>query len=240
MWTCLVPKFSWFILIFIVMVQCIPKSRTSRQPLKSSQQGDEQAYTHYERIKITCEKCLEKSYQRYKNDGKGRDREGSWIDSNELQIVLDLLQSMRISSDSKVIQFMQSSKLPIFATLYQSNAFDITLMHAPQYKLFSSRTHNPGTVLIYRSIYGKGYMRTHIRTREINYEVMENNVLTRMGGTSKVFGSTEEGPATLLELALHPPRLFDEGFDSDHCFDTEEDVLKINIHDADISPMFSK
>ena len=195
---------------------------------------------YFDLIIDQCSKCLTISYKKYVENGIGRDREGTWVDQRELQYVLDLLTDLRPTQDSKVNQFIASSPLPIYAKLWVSTQFDMTLLHAPSTTKFPPRRHTAGTILLYRNLYGNGNIRTFINSREIKYDVLEDTQLTRLGGPSRVFGSEDVGPAAMLEIALHPPRREDEGLSCIGGFESSSNILQLDITKEEISTMFGK
>lgn len=160
-----------------------------------------------------CDICVQKSHSKYKELGIGRDREGTWIDNYELEVLIKRLQDIRPDPCSKMNKLISSSHLPISTKLFCSDYYDATLMFAPVSLLFPKRRHNPGTIILYKSLLGDGHIRAFINNREIRYDVLVgSDVLFRMGGLSRVFGSSSVCPAAIIELVLHPPRRVDEGW----------------------------
>lgn len=166
-------------------------------------------------LKQRCDICIQKSYLKYRELGIGRDREGTWIDNTELELVIQKLQRIRSAPDSKMNELVSASHLPMSMNLFSSLDYDATLLFAPVSTVFPKRRHNPGTIILYKSLLGDGHLRAYINNREIKYDVLERSgVLFRMGGLSRVFGSSDICPAAMIELVLHPPRRIDEGWAS--------------------------
>eukprot|EP01041_Mallomonas_annulata_P011047 gene11047-23098_t len=198
----------------------------------------EKRVPYYNKLNAQCMLCMGTSIKRYKEDGIGRDREGSWVDSETLEILKDMLHDLKPSRHSKTTQFISTSTLPLHVILHKCSEYDITMLHAPKYSSFPARKHNPGTIILHQVIYGTGYIRTFLRDREIKYDVLDDNQILRMGGASRVFGAAENGPTAMIEIALHPPRRDDEGFGYVGGFEGKGNMLSIDVSEDEISKMF--
>jgi hypothetical protein len=64
-------------------------------------------------------------------------------------------------------------------------------------------------------------LKSYINGREIKKEELDEEVMIRLAGMSRVFEGTAGEPAALMELALYPPRRLDEGFGAFGGFSTE-------------------
>jgi len=199
----------------------------------------------FESLTLQCSGCLDISYQKYM-EGIGRDREGSWIEKRELEKLLTILDDLKPSQGSLLNQYIASSPKPLFVKLKVDSKYDITLLHAARSSAFQPRRHNAGTILLYKNLYGCGYLKSYINEREIKYDILEDEHIIRLGGPSRVFGSGSSGPAAMLEVALHPPRRLDEGLKFDDEFEisannaSAQGFMRLEIDESDAYDMFGE
>ena len=69
---------------------------------------------------------------------------------------------------------------------HQSSSYEFSLFSIPAGQMLQPRRHPAGTIVLFKKMLGSCQMRTLISTREINKLELEDNILIRLAGTSKV------------------------------------------------------
>ncbi len=156
----------------------------------------------------------------------GRDKEGTWLLPKFISEIKRSLNYTVANATSEAIQFLAASTFPTTSSLIKNENFEVTILSVPPGGVHTPRRHHAGTVLFYKRLFGDPFLRSviitenprddSINTREVKREVLrEEEILHRMAGLSKILESSVSTPAAVLEVALFPPSLLQEGFDQD-------------------------
>ena len=194
-------------------------------------------YDEFEKI-AELESCLRKatqeSYEDFagNTDGgtglsmSGRDKEGTWLLPSHLDGIKRSLNNTVANTSSEAIQFLADATFPTTCTLMKSESYEVSVLSVPPQGVHTPRRHHAGTVLLYKRLFGDPFLRSviitanprddSINTREVKRELLEEEqVLHRMAGLSRILESSASTPSAVLEVALFPPSLSQEGFDKD-------------------------
>lgn len=137
---------------------------------------------------------------------------GTWMDNSDLEIVSNALNDVILSPSSELAMEIANSSTPVILDLCPpSNLFSFTLFHIPPFQKMPSRRHHSGTIILYKSLYGLGYLVSSINSREIQNVAMNGpnisplfinssfelqqlitsssrgTILTRIGGPTRTF-----------------------------------------------------
>lgn len=166
----------------------------------------------------------EKSYATWKSntDGGtgmsmvGRDKEGLWVNAELLEQFEDVLRDVKVVEDSAAVQFIAAASHCLEVPLLKRADVEVTLLSVPPASAHIPRRHPAGTILLYKRLFGAINLRSVIvsgtSVRDIkSEELLEADLMRRLGGLSRVLESTNALPAAVLEVALFPPTRTDEG-----------------------------
>ncbi len=220
--------------------QCAPPPpRSSLTVLKLSLEAPPEVipYDEFEKIEELESRmtlATQESYEDFagNTDGgtglsmSGRDKEGTWLLASHLDDIKNSLNSTVANTSSEAIQFLADATFPTTSMLMKSESFEVSVLSVPPQGVHTPRRHHAGTVLLYKRLFGDPFLRSviitanprddSINTREVKRELLEEEqVLHRMAGLSRILESSASTPSAVLEVALFPPSLSEEGFDKD-------------------------
>lgn len=190
--------------------------------------------------------CLEVSMVRFSEGYGGREEErdyspnakpqmGTWIDRNVLLELTNLLNDTSLDNQNSLATYMSNAPISFYTQLlHEEGKYSLTLFHAVgDSKGIPPRRHDPGTILIYKPLYGSGRLKSTIGSRLIQEDLMEvieesyagaempseSFAFMRIGGPVRKFepnppvvGDFAELPmrkpcgSGFLELAIYPPQ----------------------------------
>ena len=179
---------------------------------------------------------MERSYAAYLSRDEGSDswglsdKDGSWVRWEKLTTLQSMINSLELNRTSELSSFLYNSPVPLYSTLSSSPSYDLTLLHIPQQCSLPPRYHSPGTVVVYKKLYGRGHCRRIIVNREIGRDEFEDALQMRLGGMYRVLESLNASRLGVLELVLYPPRRQVEGLSGIGGFvNPESGITKVNI-----------
>ena len=182
------------------------------------------------------EATMERSYAAYLSRDEGSDswglsdKDGSWVRWEKLTALRTMIDSLQLNRSSELSSFLYNSPVPLYAPLSSSLSYDLTLMHIPPQCSMPPRYHSPGTVVVYKKLYGRGHCRRIIVNREIGRDEFEDSLQMRLGGMQRVLESVNASRLGILELVLYPPRRQAEGLSGIGGFvSAESSIMEVNI-----------
>jgi hypothetical protein len=207
--------------------------------------GDTGTVSYMDEIVVHCRDMLSSSYQQFAMDNVGRDKEGSWIIQEKFVAFQRMIEAIDVERNTAIVSTLQRSPWPLWLNCTCADdapSFEMTVLAAPAGQALEPRLHPAGTILLYKLLYGNGRMRSFIKSREIKKEDLDETLLIRLAGLSRVFESTAGEPAAVLEVALYPPRRVDEGFGSFSGFtlDSLSKMCQLSFDQEEIKSCFSK
>ena len=182
------------------------------------------------------ETTMRRSYDAYLSRDEGSDswglsdKDGSWIRWEKLTSLQSMLERLQLNRSCEMTSFLYNSPLLLYSSLSSSSSYDLSLLHIPPQTSMPPRYHSPGTVVVYKKLYGRGHCRRIIVNREIGRDEFEDSIQMRLGGMHRVIESANSSRLGILELVLYPPRRQDEGLGGVGGFvDATPDILRIDM-----------
>jgi len=197
--------------------------------------ADNEAPVKLAQLVDACINCVKISKERFvdgsqfiNGGSRGKDQMGDWVEKEELANVLRELNSSTINPENQVFQSVSGSLLPICISLFSNRDFDITLFHIPANSSLPPRVHSAGTLLMYSCMQGtQAHLKSTLSTgRDIGIDHVDDFILQRIGGPARALLGNPHSCATILELAIHPPRIEDQSPEDPFGYRSEE-VLKL-------------
>ncbi len=203
------------------------------------QGNDDEAY-----ITVLNRKALhlvDKSYENFKeglNLGSNNPKEqmGTWINRELYYDLIETFNNSKFNLDtyndkSNYFNLLNNSNEISWSSLSDNDdKFSISLFHLPL-NSYMVRRHDPGTILLLKTLFGSGRINSYVNNRLIQSELLETNFnglttakvssdfISRIGGPYRIFQSqpylysSEYTNCTIfLEMAIFPPsHLREEG-----------------------------
>lgn len=190
-------KKSCTALIFFVLWAQIVRSVTLG--VKSSQKSTIRATTIeqaslFGNLRLAARECVQESYRQFAKDNIGRDKEGSWVVQSKLAVVLNVMEDLKLRENHDVFKMIADAPWPIWLNITdsfegrQSTEYEFSLFSIPAGQCLQPRRHPAGTIVLFKKLLGSCQMRTLIgeKMREINKLELQDNILIRLAGTTKV------------------------------------------------------
>lgn len=145
-------------------------------------------------LRLAARECVRESYRQFAKDNIGRDKEGSWVVQSKLAVVLNVMEDLKLRENHDVFKMIADAPWPIWLNITdsfegrQSTEFEFSLFSIPAGQCLQPRRHPAGTIVLFKKLLGSCQMRTLIgeKMREINKLELQDNVLIRLAGTTKV------------------------------------------------------
>jgi len=187
---------------------------------------------------------VDTSYENFKegvNLGSNNPKEqmGTWINRDLFYDLIETFNNSKLDLNnhkSNYFELFNETSSILWSSLNIKNddkdyndKFSISLFHLPL-NSYCARRHDPGTIILYKSLYGSGRINSYVNNRLIQSELLETNyrlpkakistdILSRIGGPYRIFQSqtylysSEYTNCTIfLEIAIFPPsHLREEG-----------------------------
>jgi hypothetical protein len=156
-------------------------------------------------LRLAARECVQESYTQFAKDNIGRDKEGSWVVQSKLAVVLTVMEDLKLRENHDVFKMISDAPWPIWLNITdsfngrQSTEYEFSLFSIPAGQCLQPRRHPAGTIVLFKKLLGSCQMRTLIgeKMREINKLELEENILIRLAGTTKV---TDSFPSVTLDL----------------------------------------
>ena len=218
-----------------------PKSTGTRLLLSSHLDPETDRLAYIQRI---SQECVSISLERFRttNNENSKDQMGTWIDRPSLDRVIQALNRTRLEENSPIFNSLRSSFVPMMVPLFPSvnpadQSVELNLFFIPRNSTMPARRHTAGTILLYMGVVG-GNVRSFMSTgMEIGVESLQNNIVMRLGGPTRVFESDARSFAIIFEMAIKPPRndqsMESNGSGQDGFIDLEHRVIKLDISSDD-------
>jgi hypothetical protein len=206
---------KWIVAVFLIIL--VPRSNCVRSPalsvrdsLKSStiSIADSIITAPFAKLRWSARDCVEESYAQFARDNIGRDKEGSWVVQSKFALVQDAVEDLKLDEKSSIFSLIEKAPWPMWLNLTdsfqgsQSTEYELSLFSIPAGQSLQPRRHPAGTIVLFKKLYGSCQMRTLINVREINKLELQDDVLVRLAGTTKVQQHTLH-MILLLLLQLH-------------------------------------
>ena len=202
---------QWIITVFLIMLvphsNCVRNSALSvRDSLKSSTTnvGDTNFPAPFAKLRWSARDCVEESYAQFARDNIGRDKEGSWVVQTKFALVQEAVEDLKLDEKSSIFSLIEKAPWPMWLNLTdsfqgsQSTGYEFSLFSIPAGQSLQPRRHPAGTIVLFKKLFGSCQMRTLINVREINKLELQDDVLVRLAGTTKVL------QRPLHMILLHP------------------------------------
>ena len=167
-----------------------------------------------------CQHLVTQSLKRFGGEATGGDKYfshvkeqmGDWIDQSILDNVRLMLNDTSLQTANTFANYLLSSPLPAASTIIADEHFTLTLLFVPPATEATLLTHPPGTVVLYKSVFGMGELKGFNNQRVIQrdamtphrYEEKGTPVITRLGGPRRTLACGMSSSAAIVELAFHP------------------------------------
>ena len=167
-----------------------------------------------------CQHLVTQSLKRFGGEATGGDKYfshvkeqmGDWIDQTILDDVRLVLNDTSLQTATTFANYLLSSPLPAASTIIDDEHFTLTLLFVPSATETELHTHAPGTVVLYKSVFGTGELKGFNNQRVIQRDVMSPHrydekgtpVITRLGGPRRALACGISSSAAIIELAFHP------------------------------------
>jgi hypothetical protein len=148
-------------------------------------------------LRLAARECVQESYTQFAKDNIGRDKEGSWVVQSKLAVVLTVMEDLKLRETHDVFKMISDAPWPIWLNITdsydgrKSTEYEFSLFSIPAGQCLQPRRHPAGTIVLFKKLLGSCQMRTLIgeKMREINKLELEENILIRLAGTTKVADS---------------------------------------------------
>jgi hypothetical protein len=178
--------------------------------------------THLESLRNKIHECVSTSISKFRSGdsyySNPKDQMGTWIDQDQLLIVMDMLKNSTFSSANSFAPIILSSPECIHIEIISnSSIYALNFYHIPLNSSLPKLTHASGTVLLSSQLYGAGKITSFIKNREIaTLDLHENGpTYMRVGGPSRLIESLPTKALGMLELVIYSPRANENGMNSD-------------------------
>ncbi|CAM6031717.1 unnamed protein product [Sphagnum compactum] len=134
---------------------------------------------------------------------------GTWIDESSRNDIVakfsDIIAPInRVAISMKQIKIADS--LLIGDVFHKKCEYSLTYFHVPSMKSVPSYSHLSGTYLLYKSVYGEGYLKTIFSSLSYRSNLLTTNSHeARIGGPPRQIFNNSTAPCGVVELALYPP-----------------------------------
>jgi hypothetical protein len=145
-------------------------------------------------LRLAARECVQESYTQFAKDNIGRDKEGSWVVQSKLAVVLSVMEDLKLRENHDVFKMIADAPWPIWLNITdsfegrQSTEYEFSLFSIPAGQCLQPRRHPAGTIVLFKKLLGSCQMRTLIgeKLREINKLELQESILIRLAGTTKV------------------------------------------------------
>lgn len=180
--------------------------------------------TIIDKLDDACLVCVRASKQRYSSGSEyysnPKSQMGSWIDENYRNDVIEVLDDVCLNQTSELYKktLQDFSDFPFCTDIFHSSSqYSLTLFHVPSYTHVPFYSHEAGTFLAYKTLYGDAILQTNFSSTANRVDILSpNEVTVRIGGPSRSFINNASRVCGVLELAIYPPIVKLEGtFDNE-------------------------
>ena len=191
---------------------CVKNSALStRDSLKSSAPNIDslKSTSPFAKLRRSARDCVEESYAQFARDNIGRDKEGSWVVQSKFALVQDAVVDLKLDEKCDLFKVIERAPWPMWLNLTDSfegcpsSEYEFSLFSIPAGQSLQPRRHPAGTIVLFKKLFGSCQMRTSINVREINKMELEDDVLVRLAGTTKVCLSTSHNYVTSFLPFIH-------------------------------------
>ena len=167
-----------------------------------------------------CQHLVTQSLKRFGGEATGgnqyyshvKEQMGDWIDQTILDDIRLVLNDTSLQTATTFANYLLTSPLPAASTIIADDHFTLTLLFVPPATEAALLTHPPGTVVLYKSVYGMGELKGFNNVRVIQQDTMIPHtydekgtpVITRLGGPRRTLACGIGSSAAIIELAFHP------------------------------------
>lgn len=183
--------------------------------------GDSQySFTTLQNFNDQCQHLVTQSLKRFGGEATGgnqyyshvKEQMGDWIDQTILDDVRMMLNDTSLQTANTFANYLLSSPLPAASTIIADEHFTLTLLFVPPATEAALLTHPPGTVILYKSVFGMGELKGFNNVRVIQRDTMSPHtydekgtpVITRLGGPKRTLACGIGSSSAIIELAFHP------------------------------------
>ena len=183
-----------------------------------------------EKFEEICSNLITISKNKYTNGSEyysnPKSQMGSWIDNTLKEEVIDIFNDLTVNTSNKTSTTLFTNVLDTKNHIYNvdifhsNNEYTLTLHHIPPMLSTQSYSHEPGTFIAYKAIYGVGYLQTDFNTHTHKSDLLESTitsptsitnsnsntrVISRIGGPHRQLINNATASCGILELAIYPP-----------------------------------
>ena len=185
-----------------------------------------------EQFEEICSNLITISKNKYTNGSEyysnPKSQMGSWIDNTLKEEVIDIFNDLTINTSNKTSSALFTNVIDTKNYTYNvdifhsNNEYTLTLHHIPPMLSTQSYSHEPGTFIAYKAIYGVGYLQTDFNTHTHKCDLLEStsttttttsttnsnsntHVISRIGGPYRQLINNATASCGILELAIYPP-----------------------------------
>ena len=189
-----------------------------------------------EQFEEVCSNLITISKNKYTNGSEyysnPKSQMGSWIDNTLKEEVIDIFNDLTINTSNKTSTTLFTNVIDTKNYTYNvdifhsNNEYTLTLHHIPPMLSTQSYSHEPGTFIAYKAIYGVGYLQTDFNTHTHKSDLLEStitsttstspttstsnsnsntHVISRIGGPYRQLINNATASCGILELAIYPP-----------------------------------
>lgn len=187
----------WTALIFFALSAKIISSTVIGTKLSSkalTKAGTTWEASLFGNLRLAARECVQESYTQFAKDNIGRDKEGSWVVQSKLAVVLSVMEDLKLRENHDVFKMIADAPWPIWLNITdsfegrQSTEYEFSLFSIPAGQCLQPRRHPAGTIVLFKKLLGSCQMRTLIgeKLREINKLELQESILIRLAGTTKV------------------------------------------------------
>lgn len=155
--------------------------------------------------------CVNVSKLKYTNGSEyysnPKSQMGSWIDESIKNDMLQIFSSLQIDTSSRTFKkLLQLSNQSFSVDIFHNNCeYSLTLFHIQPNSHISKYSHEAGTVLAYKLVYGRAILNTIFNQRLNRHDVLNDAIISRIGGPVREIVNNSTLPSGVLELAIYPP-----------------------------------
>lgn len=167
-----------------------------------------------------CHICIRASKQHFNSGSEyysnPKSQMGSWIDENYKNDIIEIFDDICMNQTSELYKntLRNFADFPFCTDIFHSNSqYSLTLFHLPSYTSVPKYSHEAGTFLAYKTLYGESTLQTHFSSAANRIDTILNSesVAVRIGGPSRSYINNASSVCGVLELAIYPPIVKLEG-----------------------------
>ena len=184
-----------FLIFLVPRSNCVQNSAVSAKDSLKSIAISIDGLRHtapFAKLRRSARDCVEESYAQFARDNIGRDKEGSWVVQSKFALVQNAVEDLKLDETCSMFNVVERAPWPMWLNLTdsfkgcQSTEYEFSLFSIPAGQSLQPRRHPAGTIVLFKKLFGSCQMRTLINVREINKLELEDDVLVRLAGTTKV------------------------------------------------------